>query len=1601
MALQGLGVWMEGRACGRSGKPPIAIALILGASGVGLLLLPGASALATNGPFLFRASVLTNTINTNNPLLYGTPSEYIQGYSILDTLLTNNQDLKPANWLAYRYQNLGSQSSGGGDTYRFYLAPNTCFADPTATDQASFCASHHLTANDVVFTYNMLVYLHNHGVPAPALDGYVVSVQGAKWISSYVVDISFSRPSASWYATFSSIPILPEFQWGPVFNNGSYPSGAGPVNYEPEPLIGSGPFLEGVHNTQLLELKKNRYFWGPRVYGREVRPDVVQYIGYGGLGGVKLALLQGVVDVALELTPRDYLSLLQDPRVAVIGQPAVQTALVPDSTPSQVEVNFNLATSSASPRYGTANANPELRDEVLRQALAMSINRDEVLSKAFQGIGTRGETAIPASSPWHYDVPSGSSDISTPWVIPAQGEYPFDPTAARGLLNSNGWVYNGTYAKQNNGALKYDPNATPLAKDVNGDGKIDTGFYSGETLQFRFATINTADFWDIFYRLIQRWAALAGIHLMDGTGGECGNQQGCGFLSPFEMNAIWLSRDYDVLLWDIVLGGLSTDPGGILWFWTSFGYPYSRESGFAQAWYDAHFNTSMVVLDPVCRKRGVLGGPNCVGLTITLPNGATQPYYGTDGMQLYLYQFAADDFLVETVHPVAWILTGWRDFGDWRAHPGLDPTIGVTWLYFFISPQDPRAPILSPMIPWASVTGRATTLGALALDPGGRTLTFKWDLDASTDSDGDGIPFNDANVACPGDVACGPEGTITVSAPSVTADTAFPISVRISNGIWTVVGTTEFTVFAYLAPAARPVVFGVTEAPVDPTLGEPVTFLASAFSASGVPLSLVWAFGDGGTGSGMLAIHTYNRMAHYAATVLATDSYGNQAAGSSNFDVTTNVPPYIVPLPVVRAIRGTQMTFTGLLSDANPRDVLTCLWGFGDGTYGTGCAGANHTYANFGTYTYSLKVDDGRGHTAQSSATVYVVLLTGATTSLIWFSYSAATSTIYTLEPVTFKAQAAHPMGDPLMFIFSYPDGSRSVINTPATAPNSVVTVTDTFAFPTQGNQKVVLTVTDAEGRQVGTYISLNIRSNAAPTLAFPLVGQLSDVGSPVSYSFTPVDPDGDRIVWSFADQDAGQPVGGTVDSGTTVTVTRTYVFPGHKGVTLTLDDQHGHTVALTATTIIRGNLANFPFPFVRNGQLAGSFVLGNSQPKFYNGVQIAGAASTIDVVGGVPIAGAMGAVSTLGTINGLLDYEAVSADGTRVTAQGDFLTLGGPGNNLVSKVINPLLPVRFAGPGDGTGRGLYAGESRMNYRRCTNNTTPPCIGYTLDYGTAAISYDTLADRYYLMAAGLSGFSTRLMAQLIALNIGSRLPGGSVLTGTGVVVRFNDTNNDGTFDTYRVVDGTAGAAIMASEAAIPQPAAIAQRFAIGNSQVRVYNGVTIVGAASTIDVVGGVTLASRLGRDQRASGAIWASLDIELVTPDGVTVLDNVDNLMSFGGPGNNLVTRKYNSSLAVRFAGPPDGTGKGIFNSYTAINWRNRATALPYTSYALDSFLVDGGRTVEVVAGLSGFATRQASVALPQGVVSRGGHPGVVIELKDADGDGFFESVAQADLYP
>lgn len=148
-----------------------------------------------------------------------------------------------------------------------------------------------------------------------------------------------------------------------------------------------------------------------------------------------------------------------------------------------------------------------------------------------------------------------------------------------------------------------------------------------------------------------------------------------------------------------------------------------------------------------------------------------------------------------------------------------------------------------------------------------------------------------------------------------------------------------------------------------------VVFDASTSTDSdGTLAGYAWNFGDGTTGTGVKANHTYATAGSHTVTLTVTDDRGGAGVRTAVVNVTApaNQPP-------TARFDATMTDLTVALDASASTDpdgrVAQVAWEFGDGTFGTGTT-TSHTYPAAGSYTIKLTVTDNAGDTATTTRQV-------------------------------------------------------------------------------------------------------------------------------------------------------------------------------------------------------------------------------------------------------------------------------------------------------------------------------------------------------------------------------------------------------------------------------------------------------------------------------------------------------------------------------------------------------------------------------------------------------------------------------------------------------
>ncbi|MEZ5249826.1 MAG: PKD domain-containing protein, partial [Ilumatobacteraceae bacterium] len=313
--------------------------------------------------------------------------------------------------------------------------------------------------------------------------------------------------------------------------------------------------------------------------------------------------------------------------------------------------------------------------------------------------------------------------------------------------------------------------------------------------------------------------------------------------------------------------------------------------------------------------------------------------------------------------------------------------------------------------------------------------------------------------------------------------------------------------------------------------------------ADGTIASYEWDFGDGGTGTGATALHTYALGGTYTIELTITDDDGATATVEQQV-VVPDEPVNQVPTATFEATTSPLQVAVDAATSSDPDGtIVSYAWDFGDGATGTGVTAA-HTFAAAGTYTVELTVTDDDGASATSSQEVVVpdVPANGAPTA-------AFTATTSPLQVAVDAATSSDADGTIVSYAWDFGDG----------ATGSGVTAAHTFAAA--GTYTIVLTVTDDDGAEGTSSQSVVVEAPAAnqtPLASFTTSTSPLEIDVDASGSS---DPDGTIVsyAWDFGDG----------ASGSGATTSHTYAAAGTYTVGLVVTDDDGATATISQEVLV------------------------------------------------------------------------------------------------------------------------------------------------------------------------------------------------------------------------------------------------------------------------------------------------------------------------------------------------------------------------------------------------------------------------------------------------
>ena len=349
------------------------------------------ASISADEPTTLRVGMLQAVTNLN-PFNAYEDADYVVFGLIYDRLIMYDEDLKPkpliaTSWESDRWPDADNPDTtvdeGANMLWRYNIAQGVKWHDGEM-----------LTTEDVAYSININLNESMWGF-SPYVNFRMADF--ARAINDTTVEVYLKIPSV--HAAALVIPIIPFHIWGQYTASAIQNS---EVDIFP---IGSGPFkLVEFSKDQSVVLERNpNYFLGPVAYDRLV------FIFYGSDQVMAEALKNGDIDVA-KFPPLTYDSLKDDT--------GVFTAAV--DRYYQSTLGFNCWTSGG---FG----NPLLRDENLRRALHMAIDKQYIIDTVWRGYADVGY-ALPAPVvPEFFWQPNQTESLN------------YDVAGANQMLNESGY----------------------------------------------------------------------------------------------------------------------------------------------------------------------------------------------------------------------------------------------------------------------------------------------------------------------------------------------------------------------------------------------------------------------------------------------------------------------------------------------------------------------------------------------------------------------------------------------------------------------------------------------------------------------------------------------------------------------------------------------------------------------------------------------------------------------------------------------------------------------------------------------------------------------------------------------------------------------------------------------------------------------------------------------------------------------------------------------------------------------------------------------------------------------------------------------------------
>jgi len=307
--------------------------------------------------------------------------------------------------------------------------------------------------------------------------------------------------------------------------------------------------------------------------------------------------------------------------------------------------------------------------------------------------------------------------------------------------------------------------------------------------------------------------------------------------------------------------------------------------------------------------------------------------------------------------------------------------------------------------------------------------------------------------------------------------------------------------------------------PVLVVSGESATYSASAVDPSGMPITYLFAWGDGTetsvgpvpSGQTAQASHAWTASGAMSVTVRVVDSLGILSDPSEPLEVAVNAVPCAPSLGAELFLTGESSESLQMYATDSDDPVLTYMVDWGDGsepeTFGgfatPGAISAAHTYAVSGSYQVAVSASDGHGGvSANSTREVYV----SARPAQAQVTGPAGVPVGASTE---FSFQASEPDGEQVRFLINWGDGTTEESNW----VSSGTALTLAHAYGQAGYYVLQATAVDSAGAQAADAGGFVVAASMPPLKPEPPVGPTSaGLFQYLAFQVAGFDPDSSAI---------------------------------------------------------------------------------------------------------------------------------------------------------------------------------------------------------------------------------------------------------------------------------------------------------------------------------------------------------------------------------------------------------------------------------------------------------------------------------------------------------